>query len=541
MKHCAVLILCLFCVFPILAQKNGNSVARPKLVVGLVIDQMRYDFLYRYQDRYGDDGFKRLLRQGHSCENMMVNYLPSYTGPGHACIYTGSVPSIHGIASNDWLDRSTGNDVYCTEDANASALGGTQRAGKMSPKNLLATTITDELRLATNFTSRTVAISLKDRGAILPGGHTANAAYWLDDSNGVFMSSTFYGKALPEWVQQFNAGNHARTYLSKEWNTLFPLATYTNSTADTNQYEGKFSGDPGTGFPHKTSLLRSAEIKRTPYGNSLVLDFARSAIQHEALGGKESTDFLCVSLSSTDYVGHQFGPNSIENEDTYLRLDRDIAEFLAYLDEEIGSGNYTLFLTADHGVAHNPQYLKDVRIPAGYSFGNKLATELNTFLNERYGSDRLIRQVGENYIWLNHGLADSMKLDESVLRKQLLKTLAFHPEIMYAVDMSDLHPGILPEPIYTMAVNGYNAKRSGDILLLLNPGWLDAYSRTGTTHGTWNPYDTHIPMIWYGWGIQKGVTRHMTSMTDIAPTLSTLLHIQMPSGCIGQCIPGVLK
>lgn len=541
MKHIAVLIFLVFSVCSLNAQKKNAPVERPKLVVGLVIDQMRYDFLYRYQEHYGSEGFNRLLRDGHSCENMMINYLPSFTGPGHACIYTGSVPAIHGIAGNDWLDRITGNQVYCTEDVSVLAVGGTQRAGKMSPKNLLATTITDELRLATNFASRTVAVSVKDRGAILPGGHTANAAYWLDDSNGVFMSSTFYCKALPAWVQQFNAGQPAKGYLSKDWNTLYPVEAYTSSTADTNQYEGKFTGEQHSGFPHKTNQFRLADIRKTPYGNSLVLDFARAAIEQEQLGKQEQTDFLCVSLSSTDYVGHQFGPNSIETEDTYLRLDRDLASFLDYLDGAVGAGNYTLFLTADHGVAHNPQFLKDRKIPAGYFYGNKLATELNTFLRERYGSDRLIREVGDNHIWLNHGLIDSMKLDEAQIRKQLIQTLAYHAEIMYATDMNASFPGAMPEPLSTMARNGYNSRRSGDILLLLNPGWLDAYATTGTTHGTWNPYDTHIPMIWYGWGIKKGRTRRETAMTDIAATIATLLHIQMPNGCIGHCIPEVLK
>ncbi|HOZ52258.1 MAG TPA: alkaline phosphatase family protein [Chitinophagaceae bacterium] len=536
-----LLTLVLLCSLNAYAQKNNKNFNRPKLMVGLVIDQMRYDFLYRYYDRYEDGGFKRLMQNGNNCENMFINYLPSYTAPGHTCIFTGSVPALHGIASNDWIDKITGNDVYCTDDASVTSVGGTQRAGKMSPKNLLVSTITDELRLATNFKSKTIAISVKDRASILPGGHTANAAYWMDDSNGVFMTSSFYTKELPSWVATFNNKNIAKQYMDQNWATLFPIETYTQSTNDNNAYEGKFSGETSTNFPHLTSKLKLSDIKKTPYGNSIVFDFAKEAIVNEKLGLGEITDFLSISCSSPDYIGHQFGPNSIEVEDAYLRLDRDIASFLNYLDDQVGEGNYTLFLTADHGVAHNPQFLKDKKIPAGFSFSSKLRDELNTFLNAKYKSNRLIKQVGENFVWLNHTVADSLKLDESVIKKDILKTLSFHDEIQFAIDMDQIQNAILPTTLKEMAINGYNSKRSGDILLLLNPGWFDAYATTGTTHGTWNPYDTHIPMLWFGWGINKGTTKRNVNMTDIAATIATLLHIQMPNGCIGSCITEVVK
>jgi len=526
---------------PASAQKNEGFPKRPKLVVGLVIDQMRYDFLYRYSERYGEDGFKRLMDRGHSCENMFINYLPSFTAPGHTCIYTGSVPSLHGISSNDWIDRLTGKELYCTEDANAKAVGGTQRAGRMSPKNLLVNTITDEMRLATNFRSKTIAVSVKDRASILPGGHTSNGSYWMDDSNGVFMTSTFYMNELPLWVINFNSRNPTKKYMDQNWNTLYPIASYTQSTADNNVYEGKFTAETQPVFPHQTAGMKLSDVKKTPYGNNLVFDFAREAIVHEKLGQDEFTDFLCISCSSPDYIGHQFGPNSIEIEDTYLRLDRDIADFLKDLDEQVGEGNYTIFLTADHGVAHNPRFLQDQKIPAGFFYGSKLKDELNTYLKPLFKSDRLIRSVGENFVWLNHAAADSLKIDEKNIKLEILKTLKLHDEIQFVVDMEDLDHALLPNPLREMAINGYNAKRSGDILLLLNPGWFDAYAVTGTTHGTWNPYDAHIPMLWYGWGIKKGVTERRVFMTDITATLSSLLHIQMPNGCVGECIGEVIR
>ncbi len=535
------LVIFLFASLGAVAQKKDASIKRPKLMVGLVIDQMRYDFLYRYYDRYTQGGFKRLLSEGNSCENMMIDYLPSYTAPGHTCIYTGSVPSIHGIASNDWIDQLNGNAVYCTDDANVKAVGGTQRAGKMSPRNLWTSTITDELRLSTNFKSKTIAISVKDRASILPGGHTANAAYWMDDSNGVFMSSTYYMNELPSWVNSFNQKNNAQRYMSQNWHPLFPIESYVQSTADINPYEGKFTGETTTTFPHQTSKLRLSDIKKTPFGNNIVFDLAKEAIAEERLGQGAVTDFLCISCSSPDYIGHMFGPNSIEVEDTYLRLDRDIADFLNYLDDKIGENEYTLFLTADHGVAHNPQFLLDHKVPAGYSYSSKLKDELNAALNPLFKSNRLVRQVGENYIWLHHGVTDSLKLDESLITKEILKVLKSHTEVQYAIAMEHIDKAVLPKALKEMAINGYNAKRSGEILLLLQPGWFDAYAVTGTTHGTWNPYDTHIPMLWYGWGIKNGATNRTVHMTDIAATIATLLHIQMPNGCIGECIDDVLK
>ena len=523
-------------------QNKNKSLKRPKLIVGLVIDQMRYDFLYRYYDRYQDGGFKRLLNDGNSCENMLINYLPSYTAPGHTCIYTGSVPSIHGIASNDWIDQVSGNTVYCTDDATVKAVGGTQRAGKMSPRNLYASTITDELRLATNFKSKTIAVSVKDRASILPGGHTANGAYWMDDSNGVFMTSTYYMNELPSWVTAFNAKNNSLRYMNQDWKTLYPLASYLQSTADENAYEGKFTGETTTTFPHLTSKMRLSDIKKTPFGNSIVFDFAKEAIVEEKLGQGSVSDFLSISCSSTDYVGHQFGPNSIEIEDTYVRLDKDIADFLNYLDEKLGEGNYTLFLTADHGAAHNPQYLRDHKMPAGFFYDGTLKDELNAHLGKKFNTDKLlVKQIGENFIWINHNAADSLKLDEALIKKEILQRLKSHTEIQYAVDMETIQSAALPSALKEMAINGYNAKRSGEILLLLQPAWFDAYATTGTTHGTWNPYDTHVPMLWYGSGIKNGTTTRTVHMTDIAATIATLLHIQMPNGCIGECIGEVIK
>ncbi|HNF72598.1 MAG TPA: alkaline phosphatase family protein, partial [Chitinophagaceae bacterium] len=432
-----------------------------------------------------------------------------------------------------------GKSVYCTADPSVNPVGGSERAGKMSPLNLKATTITDELRLSTNFQSKIIAISLKDRASILPGGHTSSGTYWLDDSLGVFMSSTFYMSRLPDWVQEFNARDLAGSYMQSGWNTLYPIHSYSQSTPDTNQYEGRFSGETNSGFPHLLRGLKKSDIRKTPYGNNLVIDFAKEAIQQEKLGQTGNCDFLTLSFSSTDYVGHQFGPNAVEVEDLYLRLDEALASFLLYLDQNIGKGQYTLFLTADHGVAHNPRFMTDRKLPAGYFQSDSLCRELNTFCKKQFGSDRLVRTVSDNYIWLNHLLLDSLGLSNRQVTESLAPIINRHDEILFAVTPEEFEK--LPEPLNKMARNGYYPNRCGDILLILQSGWFEAYALTGTTHGNWNPYDTHIPMLWYGWGIEPGTTLRKTSMTDIAATLASILHIQMPSSCVGSPIPEVIR
>ena len=303
-----------------------KQISRPKLVVGMVIDQMRWDYLYRYYNRYSSGGFKRLLNEGFSAENTFIPYTPTYTACGHASIYTGSVPAINGIVGNDWYDRDLNRNMYCAEDTSVSTVGSNTTAGKMSPKNLLVTTITDELRLATNFKSKVIGISLKDRGSIMPAGHSANAAYWYDGGTGDWITSTHYMSKLPTWLEDCNKIKLANKFYDKNWNTLYPIDTYTQSTIDNKAYEGKARGEESPSFPHPLKLYIGKNydmIRSTPYGNTITLDLAKLAILSEDLGKGSATDFLAVSCSSTDYVGHQYGPNSIEAEDTYLRLDKD--------------------------------------------------------------------------------------------------------------------------------------------------------------------------------------------------------------------------
>jgi predicted AlkP superfamily pyrophosphatase or phosphodiesterase len=526
------------------AAATPNGVARPKLIVGIVVDQMRWDYLYRYNDRYQTGGFKRLLGEGFTCENAHIDYLPTETGPGHSCIYTGSVPAIHGIAANNFYIQSTGYNMYCAEDTTVQSVGTTSKAGLMSPRNLQASTITDELKLATNFRSKVIGIALKDRGSILPAGHTPDGAYWFDDVTGNWITSTYYMKGLPAWVDKFNSLKLPGTYLAKPWTTLYPIDTYKQSTADNTPYEGMFRGEKAPVFPHDMPSIRGegfSSLRATPSGNTLTLDFARAAMEAEQLGKGTQTDFLAVSLSSTDYVGHQFGPNSVEAEDVYLRLDRDLASFLTYLDAKVGKGNYTVFLSADHGAAHNTAFLKDHNIPSGLFDGGAATTALNAMLEDQYKVKRAVLAIDNYEVNFNNVAIANAKADAEKIKQDCINYLRKQPGVLYAVDMLKVNEASVPADIRERIINGYNAERSGTIQLILKPGYFAGRYKTGTSHGVSSPYDTHIPLVFMGWGIKHGSLNRDTHMTDISATLAALLHIQMPSGCIGKVIPEVIK
>lgn len=524
--------------------KPAPVTARPKLVVGFVVDQMRWDFLYRYADRYGSTGFKRLLKEGMSCENTFIPYAPTVTACGHTCVYTGSVPAIHGITGNNWWDAQLNRDVYCSEDKTVKTVGSNTKAGEMSPRNMFVTTIGDELRLSNNFRSKVIGVAIKDRGAILPAGHSANAAYWYDGDNGNWITSTYYMNELPAWVSQFNNRKLPDSLMAQNWNTLYPKETYVQSSADDKPYEGRFMGENNTStFPHDFSNQGNRKygtIRSTPYGNTLTLAFAKAAIENERLGSNGVTDFLTVSCSSTDYVGHQYGPNSMENEDDYLRLDKDLGDFLQYLDAKLGKGNYLFFLTADHGVAHVPAFMQENKLP-GKPFNDGLMMgDLNKKLKERFGADNLIVSTHNYQLALNKVKLDTAKIDRDAVVEFLLPLVKKVEGIANAFDITELNETTLPEVQKRMFSNGYYHRRCGEIQFVLLPGWIDG-GNVGTTHGLWNPYDSHIPLLWFGWKVKPGKLNRETYMSDIAPTVAAMLQIQMPNGSVGHVITEVMK
>lgn len=529
---------------PVISNKGKQSaISRPKLVIGLVIDQMRWDYLYRYNKLYGNGGFKRLLAGGFSYDNTMIPYSPAVTSAGHTCLYTGSVPAIHGIVGNDWIDRMTGQKVYCTDDKSVNTVGSFSDQGQMSPRNMLVTTVGDELRLATNFRSRVFGVALKDRGGILTAGHSANAAYWLDDSTGNWITSTYYMNELPSWVDSFNKKKKADSMMQNDWNLLYDLSVYEQSTADDNNYEKTLNHEAKRTFPHSYKSIIGKNyypFRQSPYGNTYTIDFAKQLISNERLGMNGETDMLCVSLSSTDNIGHQFGPNSLEVEDTYLRLDKEIENFLNYLDATIGAGNYLFFLSADHGAPQAANFMLDHHLPGGAVNKSTLIKELNQYCASKFGYTGLIRFMYEGQVYLDDKRIDSLKLDMNEVKSAVLSYVRRMPEVIQAFDYASFDKIILPAAVKEKFAQGYYPKRAGEIQLVMKSQYIEG-GMTGTEHGTFYPYDTHIPLIWYGWSISPGKTSREVYMTDVAPTISALLKIQMPGGNIGKALMEIVK
>jgi predicted AlkP superfamily pyrophosphatase or phosphodiesterase len=529
-----------------MAQTGGRAgkVERPKLVVGVVVDQMRWDFLYRYYDRYAPEGgFKRLIDKGFSCENTFINYLPTYTACGHTTLYTGAVPAIHGITGNDWYERLKRKEVYCTEDGTVQGVGTTGAAGKMSPRNMNVTTVCDELRLATNFRSKVIGIAFKDRGGILPAGHSANAAYWYEPASGNFISSTYYMNELPKWVNDFNAKKLPDSYLKQGWKTLYPLNTYVQSTEDEQSYEVKPFGAEKKRFPYDLQEFVGKNygmLTYTPFGSTVTKEMAIAAVNAEQLGADTITDFLAVSFSTPDYVGHSFGPNSVEAEDTYLRLDKDLGELFNFLDRKIGKDQYLVFLSADHGAAHVARFSQQHKLPGGAIPGDVLEKKLDSVLSKQFGNHKFIEASANSQFFLDHHLIDSLKTNEKAIKATIIDFLSKQEGIDRAFDLTDATNVPLPEQVKKRVVNGYYPSRTGDIQFFFKPGWMSG-SGNGTTHGSWNPYDSHIPLVWYGWKVKPGKLYRETYMTDVAATIAAMLKIQMPSGCIGTVIDEAFK
>lgn len=518
---------------------------RPKLIVGIVVDQMRYDYLTRFWDKFGDDGFKRLVNNGFNFKNNHFNYIPTYTGPGHASIFTGTTPAYHGIISNGWFNKFENKSVYCAGDENVKPVGTDDPAGKMSPHRMKATTFGDQNRLHTQMKGKTIGIALKDRGAILPAGHTANAAYWFHGRDEAkWITSSFYMNELPQWVKDFNESGKAESYL-KPWNTLQDIKTYTESGKDVNNFEFGYQGKKTAEFPYDLAELAKENgeyeiIKATPYGNDLTADFAKAAIKGEKLGQDQITDVLTLSFSSTDYVGHNFGVNSKEVQDTYLRLDLALAEFLNFLDAEVGENEYVVFLTSDHGGVDVPAYMKSQKIPSGYFDDLKITGMLQEFVKEEFEVDSLIQNISNTQVFLDYKVLRKEGFDAGEIQEKIAHYLLQQKNIAMVYTRDQLESGGFSDGIGSLVQNGYNQKRSGDVVFVLDPGYI-IYPEKGTTHGSGFMYDTHVPLIFYGKGIKKGSTFERSEIPDIAPTMSAYLGISFPNASTGKPLKQILE
>jgi predicted AlkP superfamily pyrophosphatase or phosphodiesterase len=527
------------------AQQPINS-EKPKLVVGIVVDQMRYDYLTRFWDTYGNDGFKRLVGEGFNFKNHHFNYIPTYTAPGHASIFTGTTPENHGIISNSWYNKFEQRYIYCVTDESVQPLGTMASAGKMSPNRLAATTVADENRLFTQMRGKTIGIALKDRGAILPAGHTANAAYWFHgQEEGKWVSSNYYMNELPKWVQDFNISGKALSYMDT-WDSLRDIDTYTASGNDENLFETGYKGKKTASFPYDLKKLGKENgnydlLKQTPNGNSLTTDFAIAAIKAEELGADDYTDFLTLSFSSTDYVGHNFGVNSKEIEDAYIRLDMDLGRLLDNLDAQVGKGNYTLFLTADHGGGDVPTYLTSLKIPSGYFDDVELEKKIKEFVSTKYKKENLIESVSNYQVFFNYRALLDAEIDRGSFEKEIAHFILQYPKVSKVYTRNDLVSGNYSAGIAALAQNGFNQKDSGDVAFVLDPAVISYTTTTGSTHGSGFSYDTHSPLIFFGKGISHGSTARKSEVVDIAPTVSVLLGIAFPNSSTGTPLKEILE
>ena len=532
------IFLLIVAIFNLPAFSQTTKSEKPKLVVGIVVDQMRNDYIERFWNHYSEDGFKRLVNNGYRFKNAHFNYVPTYTGPGHASIYTGTTPATHGIIGNNWYDKTIDASVYCAGDTSVQPIGTMDKAGMMSPHRMTVTTIADENRLATQMRGKTIGVALKDRGAILPAGHTANAAYWFHGlDEGQWISSSFYMDSLPQWAVDFNNSGKAASYF-KTWNTLYPIETYVESGTDMNKFEGGFKGKETATFPYNLQELRAHNnnfelLKAVAFGNDLTTDFAIAAIEGEKLGQNNDTDFLTLSYSSTDYVGHNFGVNSKEVQDTYLRLDKNIAQLLQYLDKTVGKDQYIVFLTADHAAVDVPAYLDSLKIPAGYFDSRSFRNKIDSLVQKEYGNKNLIKNISNNQLFFNYELLHEMNINIDSFQQKLSNYILMQDNIHRVYTRQQIVNGAYTKGMDELIKNGFNHKRSGDLIYVLDPSFI-SYSRTGSTHGSSFMYDTHVPMLFYGKGVKSGSSSRRSEIVDIAPTIAVMLGISFPSGTTGE-------
>lgn len=536
-----LLYLTLICIDSFSQETMAIPSEKPKIIVGIIISQMRYDYIQRYWDKLDDNGIKLLVDRGSNCINTSFNYLFSQEGVGHATIATGTTPSDHGIVGSEWYLYLQDNIEQSTEDRQQSAVGGNVDNGRNSPKNLMCTTFSDELRLSNNFRSKVYAVSLDPAPGIFSAGHTANSAFWLDRMTGNWITSTYYVDSLPSWVDEFNSKGLPDIYLKEEWNTLFPVETYVESLPDLNNYETGINGK--TTFPYnleEMSFIRRNELDytlldKTPFGNTYTIDFASTLITNENLGQDDTTDVLMVCFTANENIGNLFGPNSVEVEDAFLRLDREIAHFVSFIEDYIGKENALIFLTSDHGVAQIPSYLTDNKIPAGYFNQSGAVSLLISALNNLHGRSDWVKAYHAQQIYLNRNLIEDSKLSLQEMQDYVAQFMLQFSGVANTITAHTLQTTNFTDGVFKKMQNSYNQKRSGDVILNLKAGWVE--DSEGSTDGTSSySYDSRIPLIWYGWKTGRSTITREVDIKDIAPTIATFLNVTYPNSCSGKPI-----
>jgi len=515
---------------------------KPKLVIGIVVEELNYNQLEKFHDKLCENGIKKLINEGTYFKNASYEYLLTQSAPGHATIATGAEPSFHGITSDNWYTPLKNELINCTKDVSVNSVGGSFESGLHSPVNLLVSTFSDELAIATNKKAKVFGVGLKESSAIFSAGHTANAAYWFDNTTGTWMSSSYYISALPDWVNDFNAMKFSDTYLNSTWNLLRPAKDYADCLPDSNSFEIGFNNI--NYFPYDLKKLRSGNtfsskndyslLRETPFGNSLTTNFAIRLIQKERLGKDDVTDYLSICYSATDYIGHRFGPSSVEMGDAILRLDDDIKNLLTFINDSIGKKNVLIYFTAAHGISEIPAVLEKNRIPSGYFQQNQALQLLRSYLNAIYGEGEWVKGYSERQIFLNRTLIEDARLSLDDVQKKVARFLVQFTGVEAAYPYSAFEANDFGNGNLKRIINNFSPQRSGDVIVILNPGWVEKVSDFVTNHNSPYEYDSHVPLIWYGWTVNRSTVTRQVNITDIAATLSTLCKIPYPNACTGE-------
>ena len=544
MKKKEFIILVFFVFFTISGKSQTPRIPpeNPRLVVGIVVEQMRSDYISRYWDKFGDGGFKRLIHEGTYCRNTSFSHFFMQTAPGYATIYTGSSPASHGIVANEWYDRLSSTITRAVADETVRTVGGSYEAGKFSPRNLLPTTIGDEIKLSNFRQSKVFSVSLEPVSAVLSAGHTADGAFWYDVENGAWITSSYYMRHLPDWVDTENNKKFADLYLTRTWNRSFPESNF----PDESPYEIGIGGrfvfpyilpDIGRGMSISD---RYRLLKQTPFGNTLTKDMAIATIVNEDLGRNQFTDMITVSFTATESIGNAFGPMSVELEDAFVKLDADLEHFLRFIDDFVGKENTLIFLTSNHGAATTPGYLADSGVPAGSFNSNSSISLLRSYLTALHGSGDWIKGYIGQQLYLNIDFIENSKLKIEDFREEVAQFLIQFTGVSNTLTSTTLQNNQFTEGYRRNLQNNFFPRRSGCVFINLHPGWVER-SQNATAHNSAYSYDTRVPLIWYGWKVRRDTILRPIDMTDVAPTIASMMNIMVPNAATGSAIEELVR
>lgn len=521
---------------------------KPKLIVSIIVEQLRFDKLEKVRRNFGDSGINRLINEGTYYRNAKFNHLLTQGAPGYATIHTGSEPAFHGIPSDNWYDRLNNELIYCTQDNSAVSVGGSYESGRHSAATLLSTTFSDELKLSSNGASRSYSAGFREYSAIFGAGHISDGAFWFDDRTGRWMSSSYYMADLPEWVKDFNAMNYSEKYMSQVWDRFMQESYYSAALPDSGAHKRGF-GD-GSQFPYDLSrmsqsgfLVRKRDftlLRETPFSNSLTTDFVLKLIEQEGLGRGKSTDYIAISYNATDLIGHRFGPSSTESVDALYRLDREVERVLKYLTDSVGKRNVLVYFTSAHGISEVPEVLEINRVPSGRFNHNQALSLLRSYLNAIYGQGDWVRGYHERQIFLNRNLIEDARIPIEEIQARVARFVVQFSGVAAAYPFSVFESGAFNSGYMKKIGNSFSPVRSGDVVIVLQPGWIENNSYAAN-HNSPFDYDSHVPLIWFGWSVNRASVMRSVSMTDIAPTLSAIIGIPSPNASTGSPLTEVIR